>query len=151
MGFEHRTDSGKTMTPGELREVALRVVKECRFPMFGSVDGDAPRLRPVSPAWVDGFTVWVGSMKSSGKTEQIRANDKVELCFMTEEHDQVRLRGRAIETTDRERRLEIWNRYTLLRKYFKSVDNPEFILYEVRPERVLYMKEWELEYKEVAL
>ncbi len=149
MGFTDRP--GSPDDPQQVRGLALRAVKECRFPIFCSVEGDAPRSRPVSPAYVDGFTVWIGSMLSSGKTEQLRRNDKVELCFMTEEHDQVRIQGRAVETTDSAKRLEIWNRYTLLRKYFRDVDNPEFVLYEVRPERVLFMKEWELAYKEVPL
>ena len=139
------------MNEQELRDLALTVVRQCRFPFLASVDGDRPCLRPVSPAWVDGFTTWVASLCSSGKTEQLRANDRVELCFLTEDHDQVRIAGRAIETTDRERRLEVWKRYALLRKYFMDVDDPEFILYEIRPERVRYMKEWELEYKEIAL
>jgi uncharacterized pyridoxamine 5'-phosphate oxidase family protein len=139
------------MDGAELRQIALNIVKECRFSYFASVEGNAPRVRPVSPAHVDGATVWVGSMRSSGKTEQIRQNDRVELCFMSEGHDQVRIQGRAIETTNREKRLNIFRRYGLLRRYFEDVDDPEFILYEVRPERVLYMKEWELEYQEVPL
>jgi len=139
------------MDHAELRNTALGVVRNSRFAFFGSVEGDAPRVRPVSPAAIDGFTVWVASLRSSGKTEQIRRNDNVELCFMDEEHSQVRITGRAVETVDRDKREDIWRRYSLLRQYFKDVDDPEFILYEIRPECVRYMKEWELRYSEVPL
>jgi hypothetical protein len=35
--------------------------------------------------------------------------------------------------------------------YLKSIDNPEFILYKVAPQRVRFMREWALEYQEVPL
>ena len=41
---------------------------------------------------------------------------------------------------------EIWDSNPLLRQYLGRIDNPEFILYRIRPARVRYMKEWALEY-----
>jgi len=139
------------MSNEHVSDLALAVLRKCHFPHLATVEGDAPRVRPVSPVWVDGFTAWVASLSSSGKTEQIRANDKVELCFMADDHAQVRIAGRAVETTDRDKRLNVWNRYELLARYFESVDDPKFVLYEIRPERVRYCKEWGLGYEEVPL
>ena len=65
--------------PSELRKVALETMNAAKFPMFASVDRDQARLRPVSPVKTDGFTVFVASMRSSGKTEELDRNDKVEL------------------------------------------------------------------------
>ena len=46
---------------------------------------------------------------------------------------------------------EIWGANPLLRQYLGRIDNPEFILYRIRPTRVRYMKEWALEYCNVPL
>lgn len=140
-----------TPTPEEARRLALDAVAKDKFPMMATVEGDAPRVRPVSPVRTEGFVVHVASMRSSDKTAQIEANPNVELCYLTQDHDQVRISGAAIRETNPSVRQEIWDANPLLRAYLKSIDNPEFVLYRVDPVRVRYMKEWALEYAEVPL
>ena len=139
------------VSPTELRRVALETMSAAKFPMFASVDRDQPRLRPVSPVKTEEFTVFVASMRSSGKTEELERNSKVELCYLSEGHDQVRITGVAELVTDARVRQQIWDENPLLRAYLKSIDNPEFILYKVAPQRVRFMREWALEYQEVPL
>lgn len=131
--------------------MALETMRLAKFPMIASIDGDQPRLRPVSPVKTDGFTVWVASLRSSGKTAEIDRNSKVELCYLADNHDQVRITGVAETVTAREERLEIWDTNPLLRAYLQSPDNPEFVLYRVSPRRVRFMREWALEYHDVPL
>src|SRR6266516_3787148 len=126
----------------DLRRVALETMNAAKFPMFASVDRDQPRLRPVSPVKTEEFTVFVASMRSSGKTEELERNSKVELCYLSEGHDQVRITGVAELVTDTVVRQRIWDENPLLRAYLKSIDNPEFILYRVAPQRVRFMREW---------
>ena len=45
----------------------------------------------------------------------------------------------------------IWHENPLLRQYLGSVDNPELIVYKMVPNRVRFMREWALEYHEVAI
>ncbi|HYA18318.1 MAG TPA: pyridoxamine 5'-phosphate oxidase family protein [Bryobacteraceae bacterium] len=139
------------LAPAELRVAALAVIKADPFPMLASLDGNQVRVRPVSPVRTEEFTVYVASMRSSGKTNEIAANNKVELCYLSEGHDQVRITGEAENITDPAVRQNIWDSNPLLRAYLKSVDNPEFILYKISPNRVRYMKEWALEYQTVEL
>lgn len=121
------------------------------FPMLASVDGDSPRLRPVSPVGVDGFIVYVASLRSSNKTLELQANPAVELCYLDEGHDQVRIAGTAELVLDVATRQAIWDRNPLLRAFLGTIENPEFMLYRIRPERVLFMREWALEYHQVPL
>lgn len=137
--------------PGEVRSMALAVVAEDRFPMLATMDGSQPRVRPVSPVKTDGFTVYIASMRSSNKTAEIEQCAKVELCYLTKDHDQVRVTGIAEAVTEGRTRREIWDANPLLRAYLKSVDNPEFMLYVVRPTHVRFMREWALEYFDVPL
>jgi general stress protein 26 len=89
-------------------------------------------------------------MRSSSKTAEIEANSRVELCYLTQDHDQVRITGMAELVIDGEQRQRIWDTNPLLRAYLKSIDNPEFMLYRIAPSRVRFMREWALEYHEVT-
>ena len=90
-------------------------------------------------------------MRSYNKTAEIEANAKVELCYLDEGHDQVRITGVARAVGPGEERQRIWDENPLLRNFLGSVDNPEFMLYRIEPNRVRYMKEWALDYHEAAL
>jgi general stress protein 26 len=138
-------------TPEQARELALAVIKAGPFPMLATMDDAQPRVRPVSPVLTEAFTVWVASMRSSGKTDEIGHNNRVELCYLTDDHDQVRITGVAMIEADPAVRRQIWDSNPLLRAYLKTIDNPEFMLYRVIPSRVRYMREWALEYHEVPL
>jgi general stress protein 26 len=119
--------------------------------MLATLDGEQPRVRPVSPVRVDGFTIYVANLRSYGKTREIAANPRVELCYLDDAHDQVRITGRAEILTDRAMLDEIWQANPLLRRYLGTPDNPELIIYVIHPERVRFMREWALEYHEVPL
>lgn len=135
-----------------LPELARETMARAKFPVLASVDrSGAPRARPVSPVLVEGFTVWVASLRSSNKTAELEAEPRVELCYMDEGHDQVRISGSAVLIQEEEDRRRIWDSNPLLRSFLGSIDNPEFMLYRVDPERVRFMREWALEYHEVPL
>ena len=137
------------LDPAKVLELAHAVVLADRFPYLATIDGDQPRLRPVSPVRTDGFTVYVANLRMYHKTAEIQANPKVELCYLDDHHDQVRITGVAEIVTERPLLQEIWDANPLLRQYLGSLDNPALIVYRIRPTRVRFMKEWALEYHEV--
>ena len=135
----------------QLPELARAVVRADHFPHLATLDGDQPRLRPVSPVRTDGFTVYVANLRGYHKTAEIAANPKVELCYLDDRHDQVRITGVAEVVTDPGLLQQIWDDNPLLRQYLGSLDNPELIVYRIRPTRVRFMREWALDYHEVPL
>jgi general stress protein 26 len=146
-----RLAGAEPLDPPDLRRRALAVVQAGRFPHLATVDGDQPRLRPVSPVRTEDFTVYVANLRRYHKTAEIAANPKVELCYLDPQHDQVRITGRAEVVTDRALLQEIWDANPLLRQYLGSLDNPELVVYRIVPQRVRYMQEWALDYHEVPL
>jgi general stress protein 26 len=133
----------------ELPALAAAVIRSAKFPQLATLDGDQPRVRPVSPVRVDGFTIYIANLRGYHKTGEIALNPKVELCYLAENHDQVRITGTAEIITEQALLESIWNENPLLRAYLGSVDNPELILYRVTPSRVRFMREWALEYHDV--
>jgi general stress protein 26 len=143
--------SPQPVEPGKVKSLAESVLKVDRFPYLASIDGDQPRLRPVSPVRTDGFTVYVANLRGYHKTGEIAANPKVELCYLDKDHDQVRITGVAHVVDDRQVLEEIWESNPLLRNYLGSIDNPDLIVYRIDPSRVRFMREWALEYHDVPL
>lgn len=141
----------KPIDPAEVPALALATIKSAKFPMLATIDGDQPRLRPVSPVKTDGFTIYVANLRRYGKTGEIAANPKVELCYCDPDHHQVRISGVAEVLTDAAIIADIWATNPLLRAYLGTPDNPELIIYRIVPHRVRYMREWALEYFEVPL
>ena len=118
--------------------------------MLATVDAAGqPHLRPVSPVRVDGFRIYIANLRRYGKTAELAANPKCEVCYLDDQHDQVRITGTAAVVTDADTLRAIWESNPLLRKYLGTPENPELIIYAVEPERVRFMREWALDYIEV--
>src|SRR3954469_11284473 len=101
--------------PARVADLARAVLQADRFPAFATIDGEQPRVRPVSPVRTDGFTVYVANLRGYHKTQEIAANPRVELCYLDEKHDQVRITGVAEVITDLALLGEIWDANPLLR------------------------------------
>lgn len=141
----------KPISTDELPQLAQQTMQAARFPMLATVDESQPRVRPVSPVRTDGFTVYMANLRSYHKTQEIEANPQVELCYLDQDHNQVRITGKVEVVTDRALLQEIWDSYKLLQQFLGSLDNPELIVYRIIPQRVRYMREWALEYYEVSI
>ena len=135
----------------DVPQLAEALVKKVRFPMLATIDGNQPRVRPVSPVRTEKFTVYVANLRSYGKTSELEKNSNVELCYMDDDHNQVRITGVVTIVTDRNLLLDIWNTNRLLQHYLGSIDNPELIVYKITPNRVRFMLEWALKYYEVPV
>lgn len=141
----------QTIDPENVPQLAAALVKKVRFPQLATVEGNQPRVRPVSPVRTDGFTVYIANLKRYGKTRDIESNPLVELCYIDEEHNQVRIAGIVQVVKDRALLQEIWNSNRLLQHYLGSIDNPELIVYKIVPTQIRFMVEWALEYYEVPV
>ena len=146
-----RRPTPEPVSSEQVRELALSVMKADRFPMLATVDGNQPRLRPVSPVMTKGFTVYVANLRSYQKTIQIEANPKVELCYLDDSHDQVRVTGVAKIVASTDLLNEIWDSNPLLRSYLGDINDPQLIIYQIDPIQVMFMREWSLEYHQVDL
>ncbi len=146
-----KTPTPAPIEPGKVSELALDVIQRAKFPMLATVDGDQPHLRPVSPVRTEGFTVFIANLRPYGKTNQIALNPKVELCYLDDAHDQVRITGTAEVLADPELLEVIWRDNPLLRRYLGQPDNPALIIYRVRPTRIRFMREWALEYHDIPV
>jgi len=140
------------LSADEALAAARETIRHAKFPMLATVDEvGQPRLRPVSPVRVDGFTIYVANLRRYGKTRELATNPKCELCYLDDQHDQTRITGEAEAVSDEATLHAIWESNPLLRKYLGTPDNPELIIYRIRPTRVRFMREWALDYIEIPV
>ncbi len=139
----------KPIDPADLPRLAAETMAAAKFPVLATIDGDRPRARPVSPVRTDGFTVYVANLRAYHKTQEIAANANVELCYVDDGHNQVRIEGTAEVLADRPLLEEIWAANPLMRQFLGSLDNPQLVIYRIVPGRVRYMREWALTYFDV--
>jgi uncharacterized pyridoxamine 5'-phosphate oxidase family protein len=137
--------------PRRVRELALAVIAADPFPHLATIDGDQPRVRPVSPVRTEEFTVYVANLRLYHKTIEIAANPHVELCYLDERHNQVRISGVAEVLTNPALIRDIHQSHNLLRQFMPDPFDPNLIIYQISPRQVRYMQEWALTYYEVAI
>lgn len=141
----------KPVDPAELPELARATMRAAKFPMLATMDGDQARVRPVSPVRTDGFVVYVANLRQYSKTKELMMNPRAELCYLDDEHQQVRITATAEVVVDKTLIGEIWESNPLLRAYLGSPDNPALIIYRFVPNQVRYMREWALDYHLVPI
>jgi general stress protein 26 len=94
----------------ELRKVVWENLKDCQVVFLATVDGDQPRVRPVTLMRKDNslFTV---SMLKNAKVDQIRKNPKAEFAFSIPDigFNAIRVECTAEVIDDEKIRAEIYN------------------------------------------
>jgi pyridoxamine 5'-phosphate oxidase len=129
---------------------------KCRTVYFATADGDQPRVRPMALQFADekGFCFQTESVKSLYR--QIKANDKVELCFHSTEGgglgSVMRVTGKAVFVDDLELKSKLLAERPFLKGLgIKSADDPLFVLVRVSKGEAFFwtiknnMKESEIE------
>ena len=139
------------------RETITRIIRSCVWGDLATVatDGERPSVRPVCAFLEDDLSILVPSHTKTRKVAEIEARPSVEICFVDKEHWQVRVSGQALVVDDRSvkrRLIETTLSPKLWRGFFPDGENDaQFILYRIVPERIEWMKEWELEYRVAEL
>ena len=94
----------------ELRKIVWENLKDCQVVFLATVDGDQPRVRPVTLMRKDNnlFTV---SMLKNAKVDQIRKNPKAEFAFSIPDigFNAIRVECTAEVIDDEKIRVEIYN------------------------------------------
>lgn len=106
-------------------------------------DSGAPQVRPVS-LMLDGDCFYFATARSSRKAKQIAKDGRVEFVTLFCEggcSGYLRVEGLAREIRDLKlvERITTGCHYPVL-EYWKGVDDPDFLFFEVAPRRVEYMK-----------
>jgi len=125
-----------------LRNEVAGLFTETQVAHLATVDGEKPRLRPVTLIHLNG-KFYVATGMENAKVEQLRENPRAEFCILLGEgEDQGSLRAecttRIVEAP--KVRKEIFDRIGFLREFWEAPDDPSYVLFELKPSAYQYMK-----------
>lgn len=125
------------------REEAIQklwgLIKDIRTAMLTSWDGEELHARPMHSYQQDeAGKLCFFTKRDSGKIDEIRRYDKVNVAFSDIEHNTyVSISGKGRLTTDRAKMERFWNPH--VKAWFpKGLEDPELALLEIEPESAQY-------------
>jgi len=118
----------------DLKEV-LNQFEDFQHVFLGTMDGDQPRVRPITLINFDG-KFWITTGTWSEKVKQIQKNPKVEFSFVFKRGNEnccIRVTGLAKITKDEQVKTKLARHCDFFSKHWKSVDDPNYTLLQIFP------------------
>lgn len=127
------------------------MIQDAGVGYLATVEGNEPRVRPMMPGVFSDGTLYLATAKGSPKLSQIEKNSNCEMSFIDKRLSQVRVRGKARIDNDIKKKEWLSNAVPMLRSYFPTPSDPNFVLLEFKPTKVLLIHIGEQEYTEVKI
>jgi general stress protein 26 len=115
--------------------------KDFQHVFLATIEGDQPRVRPVTLINFDG-KFWVTTDMWSEKVKQIQKNPKVEFSFVFKKGDRdccIRVTGLAKIVKDKLVKAELARHCDFFSKHWESVDDPSYALLEIFLSEAIYV------------
>ena len=133
------------------REEVLNQIKKFQHVFLATVDGDQPRVRPVTLiSFEDKY--WVMTDKGSEKLKQIQKNPKVEISFLFKKKDLdccLRIIGLAEIVQELNVKKKLAEHCDFFSLHWQSVEDPNYALLQIIPHEALYVTPEKTTYTEL--
>ncbi len=133
------------MSREKVREI---VVSAGYCQMATSVDG-RPRVRPMKFVVTEDFKFWCSTFDISGKVRELHQNDRVELCWVDDRKNQLRVEGTVDLTGGPDLKRKLLDLHPGAKGLFADENDPHLVLIQVEPTRVRWKEHSFGEYHEV--
>jgi general stress protein 26 len=124
------------MSREKVREI-IKSAGHCH--MATCVDGQ-PRVRPMKFVVTDDFRFWCSTFDVSGKVKEFRQNARVELCWVDEHRNHLRVEGIVDISGGAEKKRKLLELHPGAKGLFKDENDPHLVHVEVRPTLVRWKK-----------
>lgn len=129
-----------TYTSDEVGRI-LKRFKETQFVALATFDGMRPRVRPMTPIYLD-RRFWMMTSSSSNKVTRIKQNPDVEFTYQFTENDEdccIRILGKAKIIEDNNTKTSIAKRIGFFDDYWSGLEDPDYALLEILPDELQYV------------
>jgi len=110
------------------KEEAIDIVRDAGFGFFATMEGDQPRIRPMMPYLTEEGELLLALLGRSRTIPQIKANPKVEVCFVDRKMWYCRVTGTAEISNDLSKKELVFENVPMLRQYFAGPEDPNYHL-----------------------
>ncbi len=120
---------------------------------FATVEGDQPRVRPVTLVHFR-KRLYVVTGSGDAKVKQLKNNPKTEFCLLLEKRGEkgtLRAECLARIIEDKKAKTDIFNEVSYVEEFYKSPEDPGYALVRLKPVGFEYMKPGEMQAVKVKL
>ena len=118
------------------KEEVIDLIQDAGFGCLATSENGQPRVRPMMPYLNDDGNLLLALLSHSRTIPQIKQNPKVEFCFLDRKMCFCRVTGKAKVLDDLEKKTTVWENVPMLRQYFSSASDPNYVLVEIDSESV---------------
>lgn len=118
------------------KDEVIDLMKDAGYGVLATVEGDTPKARPMMPHVDDNGDLLLAVLPHSRTITQIKANPRVEMCYIDRKMNFARVAGNAAVTDDAAKKELVWNNVPMLRQYFTGPQDPNLILIEITTDTV---------------
>lgn len=110
------------------KDQAIDIIRDAGFGFFATTEGDQPRVRPMMPYLTEDGELLLAMLGRSRTIAQIKANPKVEICFVDRKMWYCRVTGEARISEDIVKKQTVFENVPMLRQYFAGPQDANFYL-----------------------
>ena len=114
----------------------IDLVKDAGFGCLATIEANQPKVRPMMPHLADDGNLLLAILSHSRTINHIKENPRVEMCYIDRKMCFCRISGKASISNDLEKKETVWNNIPMLRNYFSSPEDPNFVLLEIASETI---------------
>ncbi|UCF70717.1 MAG: pyridoxamine 5'-phosphate oxidase family protein [candidate division WOR-3 bacterium] len=126
----------------DIKKEVWSCFKDMQVIYLATVDGDVPRVRPVTLIHYD-KKMWITTGSDNNKIKQIMANNKIEFCLLLKAEETsgyIRGTGTAEVITDVKTRTLIAENTPFFKEFWKDTNDPGYALLRIHPRDIEYLK-----------
>lgn len=133
------------------KEKVLQIIKAAPTAFMATIEDNCPKVRPMMIKQVWDKVFYVSTYFDSPKIKQIEKNPNAEIVWMDSQMQHVRISGKTHICTDKAKKDKYFEENEkVMKMYFKAKDDPNYVLLEVEPIKVLLMESGSTKYQEIA-
>ena len=133
------------------KEEVIDLIRDAGYGVLATCEGNQPRVRPMMPYYVENGQLLVALLSRSRTIPQINKNPMVEVCYVDRKMWYCRIAGKAKVSSNPEKKMILWDNIPMLRQYFGSIEDPNFIMLEVDIQSVEAMTPHQKEPEKITL
>ncbi len=133
------------------REKVRRIIADSKFAMLATCVDGQPRVRPMKFVVTDDFKFWCSTVNVSGKVKEFKRNERVEICWVDNEQNQVRVTGVVDVSGGVDKKRKLFELNPGMKGLFKDEYDPRLVHVEVIPTSVRWKPNAFCEYDEVEI
>ncbi len=114
------------------KEEVVDLIADAGFGFLATVDEKShPRVRPMMPYLTEDGNMLLAVIAGSRTIAQVEKNPLVEICYVDRKMAFCRVSGKAKISQDTDKKALVFENVPMLRQYFGSSEDPNFVLIEI--------------------